>query len=112
MISLFNRGAAKPVPLVNIQNIRIAAPCPADWNKMIGDERVRHCAECNLNVYNLSAMTEREVQKLIARSHGQSRANMCLRSTFLGFGPTSTHSSARRKTSGTQPETAAGWNQD
>ena len=31
----------------------------------MGDERIRHCAECNLNVYNLSAMTERQVQELI-----------------------------------------------
>jgi hypothetical protein len=37
---------------------------------MVGDERVRHCAECNLNVYNLSAMTERQVQELIAGSRG------------------------------------------
>jgi hypothetical protein len=61
----------KPAPLINIHDIRVASPCPADWNKMVGNERVRHCAECNLNVYNLSAMTERKVQKLIARSHGQ-----------------------------------------
>jgi hypothetical protein len=70
-ISLFKSRAIKPVPLVNIQNIRIASPCPADWNKMIGDERVRHCAECNLNVYNLSAMTEREIQTLIAKNQGR-----------------------------------------
>jgi len=38
---------------------------------MVGDERVRHCAECNLNVYNLSAMTERQVQDLIAGSRGK-----------------------------------------
>lgn len=37
---------------------------------MVGDERVRHCSECNLNVYNLSAMTERQVQELIAASRG------------------------------------------
>jgi uncharacterized protein (DUF2147 family) len=42
---------------------------------MVGDEHVRHCAECNLNVYNLSAMTEREVQRLIANSQGR----MCAR---------------------------------
>jgi hypothetical protein len=50
---------------VDLRNIRIASPCPAEWEKMVGDERVRHCAECNLNVYNLSAMTERQVQLLI-----------------------------------------------
>jgi hypothetical protein len=61
----------KPALAVNIQNIRIASPCPADWNKMIGDDRMRHCAECNLNVYNFSAMTEREVQRLIAGSQGR-----------------------------------------
>jgi hypothetical protein len=65
----FQHGA-RPKP-INLTNIRIASPCPADWNKMVGDERVRHCAECNLNVYNLSAMTERQVQELIAGSRGK-----------------------------------------
>ena len=60
----------KPDP-INLSNVRIASPCPADWEKMVGDERVRHCAECNLNVYNLSAMTERQVQELIAGSRGK-----------------------------------------
>ena len=59
----------KPGP-INLANIRVASPCPADWEKMIGNERVRHCAECNLNVYNLSAMTERQVQELIEDSRG------------------------------------------
>ena len=66
-----NPHTPKLAPLINLHDIRVAAPCPADWNKMIGDERVRHCAECNLNVYNLSAMSEREVQKLIVASQGR-----------------------------------------
>ena len=64
------RKTSKPQD-ASLSYIRIASPCPADWNKMVGDERVRHCAECNLNVYNLSAMTERQVQTLIAESSGQ-----------------------------------------
>ena len=56
---------------INLNNIRVASPCPADWEKMVGDERVRHCAECNLNVYNLSAMTESQVKELIAGSRGK-----------------------------------------
>jgi len=64
------RQKPKPDP-INLSNIRVASPCPADWEKMVGDERVRHCAECNLNVYNLSAMTERQVQELIAGSRGK-----------------------------------------
>src|ERR1700682_694727 len=66
-----NPHTPKLAPLINLHDIRVAAPCPADWNKMIGDERVRHCAECNLNVYNLSAMCEPEVQKLIVASQGR-----------------------------------------
>lgn len=69
------RKTPKPQP-VSLSNIRIASPCPADWNKMVGDERVRHCAECNLNVYNLSAMTEREARKLL---ESNSRKRICLR---------------------------------
>src|SRR5579864_434134 len=60
----------RPQP-INLTNIRVASPCPADWEKMVGDERMRHCAECNLNVYNLSAMTERQVKELIASSRGK-----------------------------------------
>lgn len=62
----------KPKPeQINLNDIRIASPCPADWEKMVGDERVRHCAECNLNVYNLSAMTEQQVHELIEDSRGK-----------------------------------------
>lgn len=61
---------------INLTNIRVASPCPAGWEKMAGDERVRHCSECNLNVYNLSAMTERQVKELITASKG---ARLCTR---------------------------------
>ncbi|HKV92640.1 MAG TPA: carboxypeptidase-like regulatory domain-containing protein [Candidatus Angelobacter sp.] len=66
----FSQRNLPPADLV-LSNIRIASPCPTEWSKMIGDERVRHCSECNLNVYNLSAMTEREVKKLIEGNRGQ-----------------------------------------
>lgn len=45
---------------------------------MAGDERVRHCAECNLSVYNLSAMATREVQELVAASQRDQR-RLCAR---------------------------------
>src|SRR5258708_1999393 len=66
--------------LVDINTLRIASPCPADWNQMIGDDRTRHCSECNLNVYNFSAMTEREIQQLVARSQGRLCGRMYRRS--------------------------------
>jgi hypothetical protein len=53
------------------QRIHVASPCPADWQKMSGDERVRFCPECNLNVYNFSAMTAAEVERIVSRTEGR-----------------------------------------
>ena len=58
-----------------LDNIKIAAPCSADWNEMNGSERARFCGQCQLNVYNLSAMTKREAEKLIIETEG----NLCVR---------------------------------
>lgn len=54
-----------------LRNIRIASPCPAEWEQMAGDGRVRYCPACNLNVYNLAEMTETEVRQLRAHHEGR-----------------------------------------
>jgi hypothetical protein len=54
-----------------LDRISIAAPCTADWDSMPGSDRVRHCAECNKNVYNLSEMTRREAEALLREKEGQ-----------------------------------------
>jgi hypothetical protein len=54
-----------------IDNIRIASPCTADWEQMKGDDHVRHCDACNLNVYNLAAFTEVEIRALVANRKGR-----------------------------------------
>ena len=54
-----------------LDHVRIAAPCPADWDQMIGSERMRFCGQCSLNVYNLSSMTRSEAESLIARNEGR-----------------------------------------
>jgi hypothetical protein len=54
-----------------LAGVHVAAPCQADWNQMMGDERVRFCGACSLNVFNLSAMTRAEAESLIARSEGR-----------------------------------------
>jgi hypothetical protein len=38
---------------------------------MVGDDRVRFCRECNLNVYNISEMTRQQVEALIATTEGR-----------------------------------------
>src|SRR4051812_1724268 len=45
-----------------LDNIKIASPCAADWNKMYGSQRQRFCGACHLNVYNLSDMTRDEAE--------------------------------------------------
>ena len=48
-----------------LEALRITSPCRADWSKMAGDDRVRHCDDCKKYVYNLSAMTHVEALELI-----------------------------------------------
>ena len=59
----------------SLRNVKVASPCPADWDRMIGDERARFCGQCELNVYNLSAMSTLEAESLIARTEGR----LCIR---------------------------------
>lgn len=53
-----------------IDQIRIASPCNARWEDMIGDERARFCGGCQKNVYNLSALTRVEITALIREKEG------------------------------------------
>ena len=58
-----------------LDHVQVAAPCKADWNQMIGSERMRFCGQCSLNVYNLSSMTRSEAESLIAQNEGR----LCVR---------------------------------
>ena len=58
-----------------LDHVRVAAPCSADWDSMFGDERVRFCGQCKLNVYNLSEMKRSEAELLVARAEGR----LCVR---------------------------------
>src|SRR5579883_891489 len=42
--------------------VMIAAPCPVSWETMAGDNRVRFCSGCSKNVYNLSDMSDAELE--------------------------------------------------
>ena len=61
--------------MIPLDSIRIASPCRSDWNQMYGDDRRRFCAECKLNVYNLSGMTRDEAEQLVMNSEGR----LCVR---------------------------------
>ncbi len=59
-----------------LDRVEIAAPCHADWDKMEGDDRARHCQDCRLNVYNLSDMSQKEAEELVRKNEGQ---RLCVR---------------------------------
>lgn len=54
-----------------LDHLRIASPCPANWEQMRGDERVRFCDLCNLQVYNIAQLTRKEAETLIAGTEGR-----------------------------------------
>lgn len=54
-----------------IDRMEIASPCEARWEDMVGDERSRRCAQCELNVHNLEAMTPEEIRDLILNADGR-----------------------------------------
>ena len=55
--------------------VKVASPCKRDWEKMTGDARVRFCADCQSNVYNLSELTTDEAHQLIREKEGK----LCVR---------------------------------
>ena len=62
-------------PRRSLASIFVASPCPAMWDEMHGDERVRFCSRCMLNVYNLSEMTRQEADDVISSKE----AHLCVR---------------------------------
>src|SRR4051812_35666908 len=70
---MFRRNISAHSPFIHrggamryeLDDIRVATPCDARWEEMAGDDRVRHCGQCNKAVYNLSSMPRHEAQALV-----------------------------------------------
>jgi hypothetical protein len=58
-----------------LDDIRIASPCRANWEGMVGNNHARHCADCGRTVYDLSALTADQAVALIREKEGA----LCLR---------------------------------
>jgi hypothetical protein len=77
-----------------LQQIRIASPCSAAWDEMNGDDRVRFCDHCDLNVYNLSTMSAQAAAALVREKEGRlcvrfyarRDGTMLVRNCPVGFG--------------------------
>lgn len=55
----------------NLDRLRIATPCPISWEQMTGNDSVRFCDHCQLNVYNISELSKSEAELLIASTEGR-----------------------------------------
>ena len=51
--------------------LAIETPCTQPWEDMRGDDRVRHCNACRLDVHDLSALTRTEADALLAQTTGR-----------------------------------------
>ncbi len=88
-----------------LENIRIASPCRADWNAMTGDERTRHCHQCDKQVFNLSELTRVEAEALIrekagdlcARYYQRPDGTILLADCSIAAGAAGAASAARRR---------------
>jgi hypothetical protein len=58
-----------------LRHLEVASPCTARWDAMQGDDRVRFCGQCHLNVYNISGMGRREAERLVGSREGR----LCVR---------------------------------
>ncbi|HET7503756.1 MAG TPA: hypothetical protein VFK02_22200, partial [Kofleriaceae bacterium] len=71
LVDEFQARARLPV----LDNLGVAAPCTVSWDGMTGDDRVRSCAQCHKNVYNLSDLTREQAEALIREREG----SLCVR---------------------------------
>lgn len=57
-------------PFEILNKLQIASPCPASWESMKGDDRVRFCDSCAKHVYNVAELTSAEALRVIAENEG------------------------------------------
>ncbi|MCB9832074.1 MAG: hypothetical protein H6807_06315 [Planctomycetes bacterium] len=60
---------------IDLNDLKIATPCPESWADMRGDDRRRFCKRCAMNVYDLSGMTRAEAAALVGEAEGR----LCIR---------------------------------
>lgn len=60
------RDRLRKFQLTQLSQIKVASPCSVDWDTMEGDEKVRFCSQCQLHVFNLSAMDAEEAGARVA----------------------------------------------
>jgi hypothetical protein len=67
------RQRRRSLPLLD--NVKVASPCDASWDDMVGDDRTRFCSHCQKSVHNLSAMASQEAERFLEAVAG----SVCIR---------------------------------
>jgi hypothetical protein len=52
-------------------NLILSSPCPKRWTDLVGNDRIRYCGDCKLNVYNLAIMRPAEIEALFRKTGGR-----------------------------------------
>lgn len=52
------------------ENIKVATRCNVNYREMTGSGRVRNCARCQLNVYDLSGLSQQAAEQLLVETEG------------------------------------------
>lgn len=74
LASIEGRLGRRALPLLD--QVRVASPCSASWDEMLGDDRSRFCLSCDKSVYNISAMPRAEAEAFLRERVGQ---KVCIR---------------------------------
>jgi len=56
-------GARRTLP--TLDNLTVASPCTVSWDRMLGNGRVRECADCSKQVFNISHMSRADAEVLL-----------------------------------------------
>ena len=48
-----------------------SSPCTQPWSAMEGNERERHCAACDKQVYDFASMSQRQIEELIREKNAK-----------------------------------------
>ena len=51
--------------------LTISSPCPKKWTDLVGNDRIRYCGDCKLNVYNLAELRPAEIEALVRKTPGR-----------------------------------------
>jgi hypothetical protein len=68
LIRAIDARAHEAAPLLD--SLRVASPCHEPWSAMSGDDRSRHCARCEKDVHDLSALTRTEAEAFLREHSG------------------------------------------